>query len=142
MRLCFNAFSDPCHANRCFKTLLARNYRGDIPMSAVEKFPVLLSDAEEESSAVPPCFSDEGINVCRPETRLLLVKDSIERHNSIFTFVTTIYTYSLSRNAIPMLQKSYCSYTRSSKSLQNTSKSWKRRASGITLSSFTNYLTR
>lgn len=33
-------------------------------MSAVEKFPVLLSEAEEESSAVPPCFSDEGINVC------------------------------------------------------------------------------
>jgi AP-1 complex subunit mu len=36
-------------------------------MSAVEKFPILLSDAEEESSAVPPCFSDEGINVCRLE---------------------------------------------------------------------------
>lgn len=33
-------------------------------MSAVEKFPVLLSEAEEESSAVPPCFSNEGINVC------------------------------------------------------------------------------
>ena len=33
-------------------------------MSAVEKFPTLLSEAEEESSAVPPCFSDEGINVC------------------------------------------------------------------------------
>ncbi|RHZ44632.1 AP-1 complex subunit mu [Aspergillus thermomutatus] len=46
------------------KTLLARNYRGDIPMSAVEKFPILLSEAEEESSAVPPCFSHEGINVC------------------------------------------------------------------------------
>jgi AP-1 complex subunit mu len=46
------------------KTLLARNYRGDIPMSAVEKFPVLLSEAEEDSSAVPPCFSHEGINVC------------------------------------------------------------------------------
>ena len=45
------------------QTLLARNYRGDIPMSAVEKFPILLSEAEEESSAVPPCFSDEGINV-------------------------------------------------------------------------------
>lgn len=35
-------------------------------MSAVEKFPILLSDAEEESSAVPPCFSHEGINVCCP----------------------------------------------------------------------------
>jgi hypothetical protein len=34
-------------------------------MSAVDKFPVLLSEAEEESSAVPPCFSDEGINVCQ-----------------------------------------------------------------------------
>lgn len=45
------------------KTLLARNYRGDIPMSAVEMFPILLSEAEEESSAVPPCFSHEGINV-------------------------------------------------------------------------------
>jgi hypothetical protein len=32
-------------------------------MSAVENFPVLLSEAEEESSAVPPCFSHEGINV-------------------------------------------------------------------------------
>jgi len=32
-------------------------------MSAVEKFPVLLSEAEDESSAVPPCFSHEGINV-------------------------------------------------------------------------------
>lgn len=31
-------------------------------MSAVDRFPVLLSDAEEESSAVPPCFSDQGIN--------------------------------------------------------------------------------
>lgn len=48
----------------CMQALLARNYRGDIPMSAVEKFPILLSEAEEESSAVPPCFSHEGINVC------------------------------------------------------------------------------
>jgi len=31
-------------------------------MSAVEKFPILLSEAEDESSAVPPCFSSEGIN--------------------------------------------------------------------------------
>lgn len=31
-------------------------------MSAVEKFPLLLLEAEEESSVVPPCFSREGIN--------------------------------------------------------------------------------
>lgn len=48
-------------------------------MSAVEKFPVLLSEAEEESSAVPPCFSHEGINV-----RNYLDKPSIKAscHNS------------------------------------------------------------
>lgn len=39
-------------------------------MSAVENFPVLLSEAEEESSAVPPCFSHEGINV-RLSTEIL-----------------------------------------------------------------------
>lgn len=31
-------------------------------MSAVEKFPLLLLEAEEESSVVPPCFSSEGVN--------------------------------------------------------------------------------
>lgn len=39
-------------------------------MSAVEKFPILLSEAEEESSAVPPCFSHEGINVCHPFSQI------------------------------------------------------------------------
>ena len=44
-------------------------------MSAVEKFPILLSEAEEESSAVPPCFSDEGINVrCRPRMASALLR--------------------------------------------------------------------
>ena len=50
------------------KTLLARNYRGDIPMSAVEKFMPLLLDAEEENAASPPCISHEGVNVLPPLT--------------------------------------------------------------------------
>ena len=45
-------------------------------MSAVEKFPILLSEAEEESSAVPPCFSDEGINVSLPISTLHLLSSS------------------------------------------------------------------
>jgi AP-1 complex subunit mu len=45
------------------KPLLYRNYRGDVPVSAVEKFPMLLMEAEEESGVIPPCFSHEGINV-------------------------------------------------------------------------------
>jgi hypothetical protein len=72
------------------QTLLARNYRGDIPMSAVEKFPILLSDAEEESSAVPPCFSDEGINV-RSVCQTALGFFSHVFSTSIFD--TTIFTF-------------------------------------------------
>lgn len=44
------------------KPLLSRNYRGDIPMSAVEKFPMLLMEAEEEKGVVPPCLSHDGVN--------------------------------------------------------------------------------
>lgn len=64
-------------------------------MSAVEKFPVLLSEAEEESSAVPPCFSHEGINVCQcfaicvcPSPGLTMCRLSIS------TYGTTTCTFS------------------------------------------------
>ena len=53
------------------KTLLARNYRGDIPMSAVEKFMPLLLDAEEENATSPPCISHEGVNVLSHNKSLL-----------------------------------------------------------------------
>merc|ERR1712230_211256 len=44
------------------KTLLARNYRGDIPMSAVERFLPLLLEQEEEGQTITPCFTSAGIN--------------------------------------------------------------------------------
>lgn len=44
------------------KTLLSRNYRGDIPISAVDQFPVLLIEAEQRSTSVPPCLNHEGVN--------------------------------------------------------------------------------
>ncbi|KAF5099922.1 hypothetical protein D0Z03_000925 [Geotrichum reessii] len=44
------------------KTLLSRNYRGDIPVSAVDNFPMLLIAAEQKSTSVPPCLNHEGIN--------------------------------------------------------------------------------
>jgi len=87
--------------NNLIQTLLARNYRGDIPMSAVEKFPVLLSEAEEESSAVPPCFSDEGINVplpllflpihtlSPPSTLTTAVQYLYIRHNNLYMLALT-----------------------------------------------------
>ena len=62
-------------------------------MSAVEKFPILLSEAEEESSAVPPCFSDEGINVSTLErySRKRLRRDQYLyiRHNNLYVLALT-----------------------------------------------------
>lgn len=63
-------------------------------MSAVEKFPILLSDAEEESSAVPPCFSDEGINVgiMPSDTQTptySLVQYLYIRHNNLYLLAIT-----------------------------------------------------
>ncbi|EEB09404.1 AP-1 adaptor complex mu subunit Apm1 [Schizosaccharomyces japonicus yFS275] len=44
------------------KTIISRNYRADIPMSAVEKFMPLLSEAEDEHGCAIPCMTHEGIN--------------------------------------------------------------------------------
>ena len=64
-------------------------------MSAVEKFPILLSEAEEESSAVPPCFSDEGINVRAHNTILPHHHNKADFSASTSTSVTTTSTSSL-----------------------------------------------
>lgn len=87
------------------KTLLARNYRGDIPMSAVEKFMPLLLDAEEENAAPPPCISNEGVNVrLNNECHILTL--------SIYTYDIVIFIFSLSQNEIRMPSKSSYFYTK------------------------------
>ena len=63
-------------------------------MSAVEKFPVLLSEAEEESSAVPPCFSDEGINV-RLSSRRGGVKNAVGGNETLICLLAMLMTVSL-----------------------------------------------
>ncbi|ODV90736.1 hypothetical protein CANCADRAFT_110094 [Tortispora caseinolytica NRRL Y-17796] len=63
------------------KPLLARNYRGDIPPSAIEKFPQLLLDAEDESSVVPPCITHDNINYLYISHNNLYVV-ALTRHNS------------------------------------------------------------
>ena len=96
-------------------------------MSAVEKFPVLLSEAEEESSAVPPCFSDEGINVrshCELVVLIVILRLwGTHRDCSTFTFAIRTSTSSPLPSATPMPPKSYYFYTRSLRSSPSISKS-------------------
>ncbi|AGO11758.1 AaceriADL017Cp [[Ashbya] aceris (nom. inval.)] len=44
------------------KLLLSRRYKDDIPANAIEQFPHLLIEKEQESSVLPPCFSFNGIH--------------------------------------------------------------------------------
>lgn len=45
------------------KVLISRDYRGDIPMSAAEKFmPLLLAAEENDCTAAPVLASDDGIH--------------------------------------------------------------------------------
>lgn len=94
-------------------------------MSAVDQFPVLLSEAEEESSAVPPCFSHEGINVCgiMSMVRASSVRTDHSPLLSTCTYDTTTSTFLPSRNETRMPPKSSSSSTRLSKSSPNTSRS-------------------
>jgi AP-1 complex subunit mu len=45
------------------KVLIARNFRGDIPMNTIDKFMTLVMDNEEDGAEQAPVISDEnGIN--------------------------------------------------------------------------------
>eukprot|EP00842_Homolaphlyctis_polyrhiza_P006373 jgi/Hompol1/6737/HPOL_001544-RA len=60
------------------KVLISRNYRGDIPMSAIEKFMPLIIEVEEEQLSLSPVVStDDGIN-------FLYI-----RHNNLFLVAIT-----------------------------------------------------
>lgn len=42
------------------KVLISRNYRGDIPMNVIERFPKLLAEQEEENT-IKPVIHDENV---------------------------------------------------------------------------------
>ena len=71
------------------KVLISRNYRGDIPMSAVEKFLPLVLEAEEDGQTPAPCFTDDGINYM------------YIRHNNLFCKSSSHYFLSSSSKIKP-----------------------------------------
>lgn len=82
------------------KTLLSRNYRGDIPISAVDIFPQLLIDAKQKSTSVPPCINHEGVNylfITHNDIYVLALSKSNSNAAAIILFlhhlVTTLTEY-------------------------------------------------
>mgnify|MGYP003729687943 CR=1 FL=1 len=42
------------------KVLISRNYRGDLPLNTIDRFPKLLMEAEEEGT-MTPVMTDDGV---------------------------------------------------------------------------------
>lgn len=72
------------------KSLLSRDYKGDIPASAVEKFPFLLVEAEEDPVSATPVVSINGINylyITHNNLYLLALTKSNNNVAQIFLFL-------------------------------------------------------
>ncbi|CDR46050.1 CYFA0S21e01640g1_1 [Cyberlindnera fabianii] len=72
------------------KSLLSRDYKGDVPSQAMEHFPFVLVEAEEDPATSSPVVSYNGINYCYiTHNDLYLV--ALTRHNTnvaqIFLFL-------------------------------------------------------
>ena len=88
------------------KVLISRNYRGDIPPTAVDKFMTLLLEEEEaggDSGCASPILTDEGIN-------FLYIK-----HNNVYrTLVSAVWLVdrpsSTPRSACPDEKEFQCCY--------------------------------
>ncbi|CAI2186610.1 5676_t:CDS:2 [Funneliformis geosporum] len=67
------------------KVLISRNYRGDIPMSAVEKFMPLVLEAEEEQQAPTPCFTHEVLALTKKNSNATTILLFLHKLTEVFT---------------------------------------------------------
>jgi AP-1 complex subunit mu len=65
------------------KVLISRNYRGDIPMTAIERFPKLLAEQEEDNT-VTPVIQDENVTfVFIKHSNIYVVSTTNKNSNSM-----------------------------------------------------------
>lgn len=72
------------------KTLLSRNYRGDIAMSAVDRFMPLLAEQEEEGTQ-SPVFTDDGINYLYVKHNNLYLLALTRRNSNAFEIIQFLH---------------------------------------------------
>lgn len=74
------------------KVLISRNYRGDIPMSAVEKFMPLLLEAEEsEAGASPVLAADDGVHFLFVKHNNLYLMGITKKNSNAATIVIFLH---------------------------------------------------
>ena len=66
------------------KVLISRNYRGDIPMTCIERFPKLLADQEEDNTITPIIQDDNVTFVYIKHSNVYVVSVTNRNSNTIF----------------------------------------------------------
>ena len=73
------------------KVLISRNYRGDLPLNTIERFPKILLEAEEEGT-VTPVMTDDDVTFIHIKC------------NNIYVVCTTTGTF-ISQNDFPKVSR-------------------------------------
>ncbi|SMN19990.1 similar to Saccharomyces cerevisiae YPL259C APM1 Mu1-like medium subunit of the clathrin-associated protein complex (AP-1) [Maudiozyma saulgeensis] len=72
------------------KPILSRRFKDDVPLNAIDKFQVVLSDLEEESSIIPPCITHNGIQYLFIQHNDLYI---VALATSLATNIAEIFTF-------------------------------------------------
>jgi AP-1 complex subunit mu len=67
------------------KVLISRNYRGDIPMTACEKFSYILQEREE--SEMRPVFTEEGITYIYVKVNGLILMAMTQKNSNVANII-------------------------------------------------------
>jgi len=65
------------------KVLISRNYRGDIPMTAIERFPKLVAEQEEDNTVTPVIQDDNVTFVFIKHSNIYVVSTTNKNSNTM-----------------------------------------------------------
>jgi len=73
------------------KVLISRNYRGDIPMTCIERFPKLLADQEEDNT-ITPIIQDDNVTFVYIKHSNVYVVSVTNRNSNTMMIVTFMHS--------------------------------------------------
>lgn len=77
------------------KVLISRNYRGDMPLNIIEKFPKMLMEAEEEGT-VTPVMTDDNVTFIHIKcNNIYVVCTTSGESKNIFKFCFNFLKYKI-----------------------------------------------
>ena len=74
------------------KILISRNYRGDIPLSATEKFSLRIQNSEDVD--IKPVWTENGVTYCSIKTNNVIILALTRRNANVCLVLLFLYKVS------------------------------------------------